>query len=212
MANKTASKFNQTGVGPVDNSLNAVQSSLGAINAALDPFSEASKQIGQIPFYSTGARALVRIGGRPIGIAQEIKWTISYNAEPINTVDTVHAWDIDIGLSRINASLSSFIDPTKGPESDYMFHTMQSAIHQPFVEMQVLDKFGTSIFFAKGAFVSISGSVAKGQTSGWVAAFVGQAYQHYVVQSFKPYSTASKTAGLLNTALGNLSNLTGGLL
>jgi hypothetical protein len=90
---------------------------------------------------------------------------------------------------------------------------MQSAIHQPMVELQVLDKLGTSLFFARGMFLNVAGSIARGQLSTFTASFVGIAYQHYVAQNFKPYNSIA--AGLSNL-VGGLQNLasdaSGGLL
>jgi hypothetical protein len=90
---------------------------------------------------------------------------------------------------------------------------MQAAVHQPLIEMQVLDKLGTSLFFARGMFVAVNGNVTQGQISHFSAQFVGVAYQHYVNQKFKPYNSI---AGALTGAVQGLQNLasslTGGLL
>lgn len=193
-------------------SLGHAEKEAAKLNAALDPFSSDKKGIGKIPFYSTGARALIRIGGKPVGVCTDIRWTVSYNVTPINTIDTPHAWDVDVGFANINASLSSIVDPTGGPEAYGMFANMASAVHQPMVEMQVLDKLGTSLFFARGVFNQVSGNVSRGTVSTFNAQFTGVAYQHYVAQSFKPYAFT----GLLSNGLNKIKKLagtfTGGLL
>jgi len=180
----------------------------------LDPFSGTKTDSNQIPFYVTGARALIRVGGKALGVAQRCKWNIAYSATPINTIDANFPWDIDIGQARIACDLSMIMDPTKGPEHDGVFHIMQSAIHQPFVELQILDRgLGTQYFFARGAFTELSGSVGIGEVGGWSARFVGVTYQHYVKQSFKPYTGVAGAASTLVDGLqGISSDLTGGIL
>jgi hypothetical protein len=106
------------------------------------------------------------------------------------------------------------MDPTKGPEADGLFHTMSSAIHQPFIEIQLIDKkLGTSLFFARGMFTGISGSVSRGQVGTWSASFTGTVYQHYVSQAFKPYNSVAGAVSGLFRGLQNLASAgTGGIL
>jgi hypothetical protein len=205
MPNFKAAKFN-TGTG---GGLKQTEDKIGFFNDALNPFSGIESNI---PFHSTGARALVRIGGKPIGICTSIQWEIRYTAEPINTVDSPFPWDIDVGQVRIAASLSQFIDPTKGLEADAMAHIMPAAVHQPFVEMQVLDKIGTSIFFARGMFTSMTGNIARGTLSTFSANFMGVLFQSNSVQNFQPYSVGAKISSALNNLVTQASNLTGGIL
>lgn len=197
-------------IGAIEKSFEA--KGLAATNKKLDPFrnDKSTKE----PFYFSGARGFIRIGGNPAGIFQDCRWTITYNATPIYTIDSVHAWDIDIGTLQISATMTQIMDPTKGPEADGLFHTMQAAIHQPQIEIQLIDKkLGTSIFFARGMFTSVTGNVAKGQLGTWSASFVGTAYQHYANQSFKPYDSVAGALSGLTKGLSNLaSSFTGGIL
>lgn len=199
--------------GSNNNPLSGIEENINSLNDALNPFTNAG-QNGQVPFYVTGGRALLKVGGKPIGVAQKIRWNIDYTSTPINTIDASHAWDIDVGQARIVAELGQVMDPTKGPEHDGIFHIMQAAIHQPLVEMQIIDRaFGTQYFFAKGMFVGVSGGVQVGQVGNWQAKFVGVAYQHYVNQGFKPYTGVAGAAGTLIDGLQNISSdLTGGIL
>lgn len=197
---------------PLGGGLGQLQTFADTLNDSLNPFSELNKTIGQLPFYGTGARSLIKIGGRPIGVCQDFRWQVQYTPTPIHTIDTVQPWDIDVGPMAINANLSRIMDPTKGPEVDNLLPIMSSAVHQPMVELQVLDKLGTSLFFARGMFLSVSGNVARGALSTFSATFTGIAYQHYVGQSFKPYnSIAGGLTGLVNGLGGLASDLTGGL-
>lgn len=191
----------------------ALENGIKALNDALNPFSELEKKIGSIPFYQTGARAFIKMGGTPIAVCQDFRWTVSYQPNPIYTIDTVHPWDIDVGPMTVTASLNQIMDPTKGPEVDHLLPVMSSAIHQPIVEIQVLDKLGTSLFYARGMWLSVNGSISRGNLSSFSAQFTGLAYQHYVSQAFKPYnSLAGGLSGLLNTGAKIASALSGGIL
>lgn len=167
----------------------------------------------KIPKYSSGARSFVRIGGKPIGVAQRVQWEITFSGTPIHTVDSVFPWDIDVGAARISAQLESIMDPFKGQESDRIGAIMSAAIHQPIVELQIVDMTGTCLFYSKGMFLSIKGNVPQNGVGTWNASFIGIAYQHFVGQQFKPYNGISSTIGkLLNDAKNFVSDLTGGIL
>jgi len=139
----------------------------------LDPSNTADPGI---PRYGSGARSLIRIAGKPIGLCQSFTWTISYLATPIHTIDSLFAWDVDIGQASIRGRLEQIIDPVSSAEADFLFHTMQSAVHQPMVEMQILDLVGTSLFFCRGMFTELQTSVNRGQISVQSAGFIGVAY------------------------------------
>lgn len=207
MSRPSAAKFNKTN-GP-RNISNVQQSS-----AVLAPTVQPDYQGGAAPFYSTGARAFIRVGGQAIGVAQSFSWKVSYSGNPVNTIDAVEPWDIDVGRLNISGSLSQIIDPTKGPEADGLFAIMQAAIHQPMVEIQVLDALGTSLFFARGMFLAVNGNVSRGQVSNLSAEFLGVVYQHYVNQGgFTPYGSVAGAASKIAKNLRNLaSDLTGGIL
>lgn len=197
---------------PIADNFGVFESDAAKLNAALNPFDAIKKLAGSLPFWSSGARSFIRLGGKPLAVCTDFRWQVAYVATPIQTIDTPHAWDIDIGQATINASLNKFLDPTEGPEANGLFHIMQAAVHQPLVEMQVLDALGTSIFFARGMFYEVNGGVARGALTTLTAKFIGTVYQHYVTQQFKPYSLAATASGFI----GNLQNLasttTGGLL
>ena len=200
--------------GPPPGALGQFQAEAEKLNDLLNPFSDLNnKTTGQIPFYQSGARAFIKMGGKPLAVCQEFRWTVSYQASPIHTIDTVQLWDIDVGAMSVSANLSQIMDPTKGPEVDHLLPIMSSAVHQPMVELQVLDRLGTSLFFARGMFLSVSGSIARGSMSTLSAQFTGIAYQHYVSQGFKPYnSIAGGLSGLVNGLAGLASDASGGLL
>lgn len=193
--------------------LGRLQEQADNLSNLLNPFNSNSNEKGQLPFYGSGARSFIKIGGRAIAVCQDFRWTVSYQPNPIYSIDTVIPWDIDVGPMTVNASLTQIVDPTKGPEVDFLLPIMASAVHQPMVELQVLDKLGTTLFFARGMFNSVSGGVARGALSTLSAQFTGIAYQHYVAQQFKPYNgIASGMSGLVNGLSNLASDFSGGVL
>lgn len=168
---------------------------------------------GNTPYYSSGGRTLIKLGGSPLGIAQSFTWKVSYSGQTINTIDASEAWDIDVGRLNISGTLTNIIDPTKGPETDLLFATMRSAVHQPLVEIQALDASGTSVFFAKGMFISIDGNIGRGQLSNLSAGFLGTFYQNYSSQAFTPYNSVAGMADKISKNLkGLVSDISGGFL
>lgn len=177
---------------------------------SMNPFNTSKPNL---PRYGSGARSLIRIGGKPIAVAQSFRWQISYNATPIHTLDSLFPWDIDIGQVRINGRLEQIIDPTDSAEANGLFHTMQSVLHQPLVEMQVLDALGTSIFFCRGMFIELNGSLQQGQLGIQSVTFIGVAYQNNVFQEFQPYTGVAGAADKLTSTVKNFtSKISGGFL
>lgn len=200
-------------IGGIGQGAKAFEDGANQLQAASDPFQAVEKTIGQVPFFGSGARALIKIGGKPMAVCQDFRWQVSFQPNPIYTIDTIQPWDIDVGPMTVSATLTNIMDPTKGPEADNLLPVMSSAVHQPMVELQVLDKIGTSLFFARGMFLSVSGAIAKGQLSTFTATFTGIAYQHYVFQKFKPYnSIAGGLEGIASGLAGLASDATGGLI
>ena len=117
----------------------ADQAALDKIDGFLNP-GEKQPQGNKKPYYATGARCFIKMAGKPMGLCQDFKWSVSYNSTPIMTVDTVFPWDIDVGQAQISATLSKIIDPLRGPEADNLFPVMAAAVHQPMVELQVIYK------------------------------------------------------------------------
>lgn len=193
----------------------------------------------KVPYYATGARCFIKMGGKALAVCQDFRWNIAFNATPIQTVDTVLPWDIDVGQITINATLSKIYDPLKGPEVDNLFSIMAAAVHQPMVELQVIYKADDlsvkagagnspssqnttsaikgdvtefSMFFARGMFTSINGNSTLGQVSNLSAAFTGVAYQHYVSQGFTPYGVAYAAQEAIGKVGDIISSYSGGFL
>lgn len=169
-------------------------------------------KVKTLPKYSSGARSLIRVGGKPLGVALDFKWNIQVQTTEIRTIDTNLPWDLVPGQIQITGTLNQILDPTQSIEQYGIFSTAQAMVHQPYVELQVLDALGISIFFAKGMFTSVNGSVSKGQLTNISANFQGVIWQHNVFQDFTPYSKLGDALEILNLGKKALSKYSGGFL
>lgn len=140
-----------------------------------------------MPKYHSGARAYVVVSGELVAVCQDFNYTVDFVPEETRTIDTHVPWDISVGQVSIRASLRQLIDPAESPESQGLWANMASIIHQPLVELEVFDKLGQRMFFARGMFTRISGSVTAGSLANRSVDFVGTAYAHNVTQTFVPY-------------------------
>jgi len=169
---------------------------------------------GQLPKFSSGARSYIRVGGKPLGVALDFRWQISAQATEVRSIDTNLPWELVPNQINISATLSQIIDPSTSNEAQGTFHTIQSMVHQPYVELQIQDASGYSVFFARGMFTGVSGQVSRGQMSTTSATFQGVLYQHNVFQNFTPYP-GQPLSGLLKGMKNlqkTLSKVSGGFL
>lgn len=165
--------------------------------AAVTNYSTQQKQLEEAstgvnktyPKYSTGARTFIQVAGKPLALAMEFNYNITAEAEEIRTIDSSFPWDIVVGQVKIAGTLKKIVDPDTSFESEGLFHTMQSIIHQPMIEILVQDVNGNAQFFARGMFTGVQGSFIRGQASVRSATFVGVAYQHWAYQPFTPYGS-----------------------
>jgi hypothetical protein len=189
---------------------------LDNIKAQYEAARQNAKNDGKLfPKHSSGARSYIKLAGKPLAVCQDFRWQVSAPATEIRTIDTHLPWDSVVNQMSITATLSQIIDPSTSAESQGLFHTIQSVIHQPFVEIQALDVSGSTLFFARGMFTSVNGSISRGQLSSINATFQGVMYQGNVYQEFEPY-TESELLGKLESAVGsvykNLKKFSGGFL
>lgn len=164
----------------------------------LDRLSETTKAFSgrqpQFPELSSAGRAYVLVGGKPIALTQNIQFRVSLSPKEIRTIDTALPWSVYATQIQVQASLSQLVDPKNSAEAQGLFHTMASAIHQPLVELEVFDKIGTRLFFARGMFYDSAVTMTNGQLSVRSCSFVGSLYAHNVKQSFKPYAGGAEQA------------------
>lgn len=163
------------------------------------------------PLYNTGARAFITINNKPVAVCLSLSYSIQVDTDEVRTIDTHLPWDIHINQITVRGTLRRLVNPEGSQESDSLFHTIQSAIHAPIVEMLVQDASGTTLFFTKGMFHSIEGQIQLGQMTINNIGFKGTMYQNHVYQKFKPYPDdgIGKFSRGLNKALGNLGKFPG---
>lgn len=139
------------------------------------------------PKYSSGARTFIQVAGQPLALAMEFNYTVTAETEEIRTIDTSFPWDIVVGQVKIAGTLRKIVDPDTSFESEGLFHTMQSIIHQPMIEILVQDVNGNAQFFSRGMFTGVQAGFVKGAVTIRSATFVGVSYQHWAYQPFDPY-------------------------
>ncbi len=173
---------------------------------------ELGKGSRKFPRYNSGARALIRVAGKPLAVALSFRWQVMSQGTEVRTIDTNLPWDIAPNQIGITGSLSQLIDPLSSMEAQALYSTVQAMIHQPFVELQVLDYLGTNLFFTRGMFLGLSGDINHGQLSTFSVNFQGVTYQHNVFQEFTPYSPLGDLLESVSSAFSALKSVSGGFL
>lgn len=168
-------------------------------------------QFAKTPQFVVGGRAYIMVSGKPLALAQRCTWRTSVSADEIRTVDTHMSWDIAVGQTSIQVSLSELVDPNSPAETEGTWATMASLIHQPAIELEIFDKMGERIFFARGMFTSMSCGIGNGSLAERSLEFLGIAYAHNVDQSFKPYDPKNEIASAFKEASKKLRTITGGM-
>lgn len=186
----------------------AVQSAAKQLAADVQ---DRTDQFTKFPQFSTGGRAYIIVSGKPLALAQRVAWRINTAHEEIRTCDTHMGWDVVPGQVSVSVSISEIVDPNIPAEVEGTWATMASLIHQPAVELEVFDKLGERMFFARGMFVSMSSGIAMGSMAERSLEFVGWAYASNVDQQFKPYAPTNQVAETFRKASKTLRSWTGGL-
>lgn len=139
-----------------------------------------------LPKFFTGARCKILINGLPVGVAMEVNWSVSADWDEIRTIDAFVPWELTPGQMTINASLRRVIDPLKPAASDGLYSTLQSYLHQPYASIEIRDRVSNVIFYARGIFTNLKGSVSVGSVGVESVDFVGYYFRENVVQRFSP--------------------------
>lgn len=185
-----------------------LQSAWGQLKGELN---QSTNAFARFPQFMTGARAYIVVSGKPIAVAQRVNYRIMSSTTEIDTIDTHLPWDFAIGQSSIYATLQCLIDPNAPAESDNLWATMASIVHQPMVELEIYDKLGNRLFWSRGLFVGLSVSIGMGAISERALEFRGIAYAHDCDQSFKPYDEVNAISQKLSDAAAAIRSKTGGL-
>jgi hypothetical protein len=140
----------------------------------------------QLPEYSTGARAKIRLNGQVVGAATDISWAVEGNMEPLQTIDNYMPVEILPHQCVVRVELRSLIHPDYSPASQHMFTILQAYLHTPTATIEVMDRLGNMIFAARGSFSSVRGSVSVKQISTLSASFVGYYFRDFTQQTYSP--------------------------
>lgn len=146
----------------------------------------AKNPTGTLPDYFTGARAKLMINGNTIGAALEVSWTVNSSIQEIRTIDNFLPVELVPGQMSIKATLKRVVDPRRTLGGDGLYPTIQSYLHQPYAQIEIRDRLGTTIFLAKGMFTDLQGSVSNGQLGIESLSFVGYYWRENVSQEFNP--------------------------
>jgi hypothetical protein len=138
------------------------------------------------PQFVSGARAKLTVNGKTIGAALEVSYTISANMTELRTIDQFLPWEIVPGQVSIKANLRRIVDPNRSLAGDSLFSTLQSYLHQPYAALEIRDKLGNLIFYAKGMFTDVQGNIQNGQLGIEGASFVGYYWRENVKQEYAP--------------------------
>lgn len=175
------------------------------LNGSTDAFAK-------YPQFATGARAYIVVSGKPYAVAQRVNYRTQMGYEESRTVDTNFAWEIIPGQVTIHAQLQGLIDPNQPAESESLWSTMSSIVHQPNVTLEVFDKLGERMFYAVGMFVGMTNSIGMGVVGERGLEFVGYIFAHNVEQAFRPYDPTNEVANKLGAIAEGLKSRLGGLL
>ena len=138
------------------------------------------------PELSSGGRAKLTINGKTIGAALEVSYSVTANVTEVRTIDQFLPWEIVPGQMMIKASLKRIVDPSRSLGGDGLYSTIQSYLHQPYASLEIRDKLGNVIFYARGMFTDIQGSFQAGQMSVEGVSFIGYYWRENTIQDFYP--------------------------
>jgi hypothetical protein len=152
-----------------------------------------------LPELLTGARAVLLIDGKPVGAAMEVNYRVTTQSTDIRTIDQFMPWEIVPGQMQVSASLRRVVDPNRTLGSDGLFSTMQAYLHQPYGGIELRDKLGNLIFYARGMFTEMQGVVQAGQMGMESVNFVGYYWRENVRQEYDPEQSGEFLDKLKNT-------------
>lgn len=160
------------------------------------------------PEYSTGARSVIRINNKRIAAALEVNWSINIEHQELRSIDSYLPWELIPGQVSIEASLRRFVHPDSTAAGDGLFTIIQAALHTPYAELEVRDRLGTLLFFARGSFTSLQGAVAQGQVTVESVKFQGYYWKQNDEQGFVPgiknLNLAEQEAKIIQSKTDNL--------
>lgn len=140
----------------------------------------------QLPQYVTGARAVLLVNGKPVGAAFDVSYNVSTQFTEIRTIAQFLPWELVPGQMMIKASLKRVMNPDRTFGGDGLYSTIQAVLHQPYSSLEVRDRLGNLLFYAKGMFSDIQGSITSNQLGVESIQFIGYYWRENVSQEYEP--------------------------
>jgi hypothetical protein len=103
--------------------------------------------IKPIAKYLSGARCTLKVGGRIIGFAFSVSWTVETKVTEILTIDNYEPHELAPSRIDVHGSISGFRIPGSGPGQLYMQSDVLNFLHQPYIEIEVRDSQTDEIIF-----------------------------------------------------------------
>lgn len=118
--------------------------------------------IKPIAKYLSGARCTLKVGGRIVGFAFSISWSIDTKVTDILTIDNYMPHELAPTRIDVSGSISGFRIPGSGPGMLNMQSDVLNFLHQPYVEIEVRDsQTDEIIFLTKKAMITNRQEVVK---------------------------------------------------
>lgn len=139
-----------------------------------------------LPEFATGARSIIYINDQRIAAALDVSYSVNIDTNELRTIDSQMPWELIPGQISVEATLRKVVHPSVTVTSEHLFTVITAALHTPYASLKVQDKLGNVLFFARGSFVSLQGSVAVGQTNIESVRFQGYYWRQGDSQMFIP--------------------------
>ena len=141
----------------------------------------------------------------------EVSWSVAIDYEEVRTIDSYMPWELVPGQAKVKMSMRRIITPDRSLAGDGLFTTITSVLHTPYASVELRDRLGNLVFFAKGSFTDIQGQVANGQMGVASLSFIGYYWRENVKQEFDPQPADNSVMGKIKTTNSLYGRIKGGL-
>jgi hypothetical protein len=161
----------------------------------------AGEQPPSFPSYFTGARAIIWVNQKKVAAAMDVSWSVSIDTKELRTIDSYMPWELIPGQTKVSATLRQVMHPDRTVTSQGLFTIIGAVLHTPYATIEVRDKLGNPMFFAKGMFTDLEGNVGTGSLGIESVRFMGYYWRQNDIQDFDP-EIGNKSLGEKLLALG----------
>lgn len=140
----------------------------------------------KFPEYFTGARAIIWVNQKKVAAAMDVSWSVSIDTKELRTIDSYMPWELIPGQTKVTATLRQVMHPDRTVTSQGLFTIIGAVLHTPYASIEVRDKLGNPMFFAKGMFTDLEGNVGTGSLGIESVRFMGYYWRQNDQQNFDP--------------------------